>query len=133
MSFLTVVIRKENGRLAYVDKDGKVSDFAKEEANLRLDYQKPYNLRPGTADSTVPVTWLPKTASLSRAKIVAMTTGSSEEFVMEIGFLDEETRPKNPTVGIWMNFNKDGLAMHEYVVGGKHKSFILFCRWFICC
>ena len=120
MSYLTVAIRKETGRLVYIDNDGKLSDCARDGDSLRLEYSKPYLLKPASTEATIPVARLPKTATIPTARVAAMSVGSVEEFIQQIGYNDEEFCPKEPEITIWMNFNKDGLALHEYVVGGEH-------------
>ena len=122
MSFLTVAIRKETGRQVYIGKDGKIADYAKEGTEVRLDYQKPYLLKPSSLENSTSVTWLPKQASLPVSRIAAMATGAVEEYVASLGFAEPENSPKEPTVALWMNFDRDGLAMHEYVIGGPDQA-----------
>ena len=40
--YLTIVLSGETGRFMFIDKNGAVSDSAKDGSELRMDYQKPH-------------------------------------------------------------------------------------------
>ena len=93
--YLTLCIRKDTKRIVYVDSQGNLSDNAKDGAEIRVILSRPYNV-----------------------KVSRMVTGSVEEWNHEIGFFDEESRPKDVMASFLLNVEKKALKLHEVTIGG---------------
>ena len=115
--YVMLALRKEAGRIAFIDNKGFLSKTCPEDATVFVDKHDAYKLAVVAPQNSVPVVRLPSSRSLPYPRIQAMTMPSVEGFRVASGFAHNESL-SSLQLAIWME-NKGGVPRsHEFLAAG---------------
>ena len=113
-SFVTLGIRRENGQLVFVNKEGFLAKDCPRGFPVKMDNRNPYSLTPVNSESGVDVRKLSNNNNIPTPRIQAMLTETPETFRVNSGFTDPEMWPASPTIAMWLEHRNGMPGSHEF-------------------
>ena len=111
---ITMALKPETLRPTFMNKLKEISMDAPDGAEIRFNYQHPYDSKFAKVEDSVIIDRLPITALMSDQKINSFATGKVEEFAAKIGLFETE----DPTVALWVQILGTTFSF-EFVYGGN--------------